>query len=64
MEQITDKKAHKIIEKEKEKIRKIINECGKVIDFIIDEKDKTSIIKAIDEYEKRQFNNINYCSKQ
>ncbi len=48
MEQITQKEAEEMIEKDKEEISKIIDNGGKVITTIIYEKDKVTTIKRIE----------------
>lgn len=48
MQEITQEEADKIEKDNEEKIRKIINNGGKVIDTIIREKDKITTIKRIE----------------
>lgn len=48
MEQITEKEANEMIEKDREKLQKIIDEGGKIIDTIIREKDKVTTTRKIE----------------
>ncbi len=48
MEQITQKEADEMIEKDKEELKKILDEGGKITTTIIEEKETTTITKKIE----------------